>query len=507
MLFNSLEYLFFLPLVFIIYWSLKNNVKYQNIFLLFSSYFFYSLWDYRFLLLILISSITDFTLGKLIYLKKEKLLKKKFLFLSIFINIGILFLFKYYNFFIDSFVEIFNYLNININIHSLNLILPVGISFYTFQTLSYTLDIYNNKIKPSDSIINFFTFVAFFPQLVAGPIEKASRLLPQINQRRVFNYNQTVDGLRQILWGLFKKVVIADNCALFVNAIFDDPLSHNGLLLIVGVILFSFQIYGDFSGYSDIAIGTSKLFGITLMQNFANPYFSRNISEFWRRWHISLSSWFRDYLYIPLGGSRVLKIIQIRNILIIFTISGLWHGANWTFIFWGLLHATFYIHELIMNTNRKYLQPIIRNNLLIPSFFDLINILKTFIIISFAWLFFRSPSIDYSFKFIEHIIVYISYYFQYFFINNSHNDSLSFFTSLMSLQIDFAANSNALDNIVIIFKYILIMISVEWINNDKEYAFKKMPSNIILRYSLYIITSLLILEYFYGNISFIYFQF
>jgi D-alanyl-lipoteichoic acid acyltransferase DltB (MBOAT superfamily) len=341
MSFNSIDFAIFLPIVFVLYWFVMNRrIWLQNGLLLIASYIFYGWWDWRFLTLIIFSTIVDFWVG--IGLEKENKSRKRkiLLWISILVNIGFLGFFKYYNFFLENFISAFSFFGAEFSIRSLNIILPVGISFYTFQTLSYTIDVYKRRVKPTHDFVAFSTYVSFFPQLVAGPIERASNLLPQFYSSRKFVYQEATDGLRQILWGLFKKVVIADNCAPYVNQIFSNPSDFSGSTLILGAFFFAFQIYGDFSGYSDIAIGTSRLFGFNLMQNFNFPYFSRDIAEFWRRWHISLSTWFRDYVYIPLGGSRVSVSKSIRNTFIIFIISGFWHGANWTFIFWGLLNAT-----------------------------------------------------------------------------------------------------------------------------------------------------------------------
>jgi len=363
MLFNSIEFLLFLPIVFLIYWSLSKKVILQNTFLLVASYFFYGLWDYRFLSLIIISSLVDYLIGIQLSNNKSKKARKALLAISLIVNLGLLIVFKYYNFFIESFVDLCQVYGYEPHTTTLNIVLPVGISFYTFQTLSYTIDIYRNKLEPSKNIITFFTYVAFFPQLVAGPIERAINLLPQIEKKRVFDYLKAKSGLRQILWGLFKKVAIADSCALLVDPIFSDYTEFSTIGLILGALLFAIQIYCDFSGYSDIAIGVAKLLGIEIMLNFNYPYFSRDIAEFWRRWHISLSTWFRDYVYIPLGGSRVSKALQIRNIFAIFLISGFWHGANWTFIFWGLIHALCYIPLLFLKKNRKNLDVVAQNSL------------------------------------------------------------------------------------------------------------------------------------------------
>lgn len=392
MLFNSFDFLLFLPIVFTAYWSLNKNLKLQNLLLLLSSYIFYGWWDYRFLGLILISTLIDYTIG----LKLPGAIghrKKLLLLFSIICNLGILGFFKYYNFFIDSWINLlagFGYETESI--WTLNIILPVGISFYTFQTMSYTIDIYRNNLKPTRDFVSFASFVAFFPQLVAGPIERATNLLPQILKQRNFNKIQIFQGLRLILWGLFKKVVIADSLAPEVDRIFMNFQDHGGGTLWLGVIYFGFQIYCDFSGYSDIAIGTAKLFGIELMSNFIFPYFSRNIGEFWRRWHISLSTWFRDYLYIPLGGSRITKWKSLRNIFIIFLVSGFWHGANWTFIAWGGFHAFLFLPSFLTKSNRNYRGKIVHNQKL-PNIKTTFYICKTFLLVSVGWVFFRSENL------------------------------------------------------------------------------------------------------------------
>jgi len=403
MLFNSIEYLIFIFIFFITYWFVVNrNLKFQNLLILLSSYIFYGWWDYRFLSLIFLSTIVDYFIGINIPKSSSAFKRKILLFSSLFFNLSLLGFFKYYNFFIDSWIDLFNLLGYEIkSIWTLNIILPVGISFYTFQTLSYTIDIYKNKLKPTKDFILFASFVSFFPQLVAGPIERATNLLPQILKKRQFKFQQAVQGLRLIVWGMFKKVVIADTLAPHVDDIFNNYQDFDGGILFIGAIYFAFQIYCDFSGYSDIAIGTAKLLGIELMSNFKFPYFSRNIAEFWRRWHISLSTWFRDYLYIPLGGSKDGRWKSLRNIYIIFIVSGFWHGANWTFIAWGLIHASFYLPSFLLKTNRKYVSSIIAEKTLIPSAKESFEVIITFFLVTIAWVFFRSPSLIDSFQYIE----------------------------------------------------------------------------------------------------------
>ncbi|MCW1147833.1 MBOAT family O-acyltransferase [Flavobacterium lacisediminis] len=399
MLFNSIEFLLFLPTVFFLYWFVfKNQLRAQNVLLLVASYIFYGWWDWRFLSLIIASTFLDYfiaiQLGKTSISKKRKLL----LGISLVGNLGMLGFFKYYNFFVASWIEAWSSVGITMEASTLNVILPVGISFYTFQTLSYTIDVYRKEMKPTKSFIDFAAFVTFFPQLVAGPIERASHLLPQFYKNRTFEYQNAVDGVKLIIWGMFKKVVVADNCAFFVNKIFENPEVYSSGELFFGMVFFAFQIYGDFSGYSDIAIGLSKLFGFDLMVNFKFPYFSRDIAEFWRRWHISLSTWFRDYIYIPLGGSKGSQGFQIRNVMIIFLVSGFWHGANWTYVVWGLFHALMFLPLLLFNVNRSHL--ITKSY----GWLDFAKIGVTFLVVCIGWVFFRADSIADAFQYLAHML-------------------------------------------------------------------------------------------------------
>lgn len=482
MLFNSIEFAIFLPIVFVLYWFVLNrNLKIQNFLVLAASYLFYGWWDWRFLSLIIFSSFVDYFVG--IGLDKSENPKKRkiLLFTSIFVNIGFLGVFKYFNFFIDNFVEAFSVLGFQIHKTTLSIVLPVGISFYTFQTLSYSIDVYRKKLKPTKDIIAFLAFVSFFPQLVAGPIERASNLLPQFYKKRNFDYSQAVDGLRQILWGLFKKVVIADNCAVYVNDIFANYTDYSGATLILGGIFFAFQIYGDFSGYSDIAIGTARLFGFNLMQNFAFPYFSRDIAEFWRRWHISLSTWFRDYLYIPLGGSRGGTGMKIRNTFVIFIVSGFWHGANWTFIFWGALNALYFLPLMLFNKNRKNTDTVAENRV-IPNLKELFQIGITFFLTVIAWIFFRAENVWVAFDYIKKI-------FSNFFIHL--RQPLVYLNKLTTLLI-------------------IVLILVEWFQRNKKHGLEflnlKIPK--IGRWCIYLVL-IIIIMYFKqpGQQQFIYFQF
>lgn len=412
MLFNSLEYFIFLPIIFMLYWGVfKKHLKKQNILLLIASYVFYGMWDWRFLSLILLSTIVDYFVALKINALEHQTKRKLWLSVSVFFNLGLLGFFKYYNFFVDSWVDLISMFGYQMqSTWTLKVILPVGISFYTFQTMSYSFDVYYKKLKPTRDFLSFAAFVSFFPQLVAGPIERASNLLHQITNKRTFNYKQSVSGLKLILWGLFKKIVIADAFGPLVDDIFTNYNSYPSSILILGAVFFSFQIYGDFSGYSDIAIGTAKLFGIELMSNFKFPYFSRNIGEFWRRWHISLSSWFQAYIYVPLGGSRQGKYKTIINVFIVFLISGFWHGANWTFIFWGMLHAIIFIPLLLLGRNSKYKNSNLAEHSKLPSLKEFFSVLFVFSIVTFCWVFFRSESITDAFAYIGRIFSDFSYY-------------------------------------------------------------------------------------------------
>ncbi|HEX8269226.1 MAG TPA: MBOAT family O-acyltransferase [Flavobacterium sp.] len=400
MLFNSINFAIFLPIVFILYWFVTNkSMKLQNILLLVSSYFFYACWDWRFLFLLVFSTVLDYYTGIRMQDAQSKAMKKFWFWLSISVNLGFFGVFKYYNFFADSFADAIANFGMHVNPWTLRVILPVGISFYTFHGLSYVIDIYKDRIKAERNFVDYSVFVSFFPLLVAGPIERATHLLPQIQKKRTFDYARAVDGLRQILWGLFKKVVIADQCAEFANQIFNNSADQSGSTLLLGALFFTFQIYGDFSGYSDIALGTARLFGIELLRNFAFPYFSRDIAEFWRRWHISLSTWFRDYLYIPLGGSKGGMWMKVRNTFIIFLVSGFWHGANWTFIIWGFLNALYIMPSIIFNTNRNNLD-IVAQGRLLPTAREVFQMLTTFSLTVFAWIFFRAQSVSHAFEYI-----------------------------------------------------------------------------------------------------------
>ncbi len=478
MLFNSLDFAVFLPIVFVLYWFLVNkHLRSQNLLIAVASFVFYGWWDWRFLSLILFSTVVDYTIGLRLSNEESPGKRRLLLWISIVINLGFLGFFKYYNFFLDNFIQAFSLFGQKIEAGTLNIILPVGISFYTFQTLSYTIDVYRKKLSPTKDFVAFAAFVSFFPQLVAGPIERATNLLPQFYTRRSFNYANAVNGLRQILWGLFKKVVIADNCAEYANMIFNNSAEHSGSTLLVGAVFFTFQIYGDFSGYSDIAIGTSRLFGFNLMQNFAFPYFSRDIAEFWRRWHISLSTWFRDYLYIPLGGSRGGLWMKIRNTFIIFLVSGFWHGANWTFMVWGALNAIYFLPLLLAKKNRQNLE-IIAQGKYFPNLRDGASMLGTFILTVFAWIFFRAENLSHAFDYISEIV----------------SPSLLTVPEIMP-------------------KTILLLISVflviEWLGRDGQYAINRLSllKTRPARWSFYLTICFLIFLFQGKQQEFIYFQF
>lgn len=413
MLFNSLDFFIFLPSVFLLYWFvLKKNLRVQNILLLASSYVFYGWWDFRFLALIFISTLVDFFVGLALTNEENQKQRKLLVAISLTVNLGMLGFFKYYNFFIESWIDVWAALGVEMHASSLQIILPIGISFYTFQTLSYTFDIYRKKLQPTRNFINFAAFVAFFPQLIAGPIERATNLLPQFSVKRSFNYERAISGIHLILWGLFKKIVIANTCARYVNTIFDNYQDMNTMTLLLGVVYFSFQIYGDFSGYTDIATGTARLFGFELSRNFNHPYFSRDIAEYWRRWHITLFSWFRDYIYIPLGGSRGSKANQIRNVFIIFFIGGLWHGASWNMILYSLLHAVFFLPLLLKKRNRNNLDQVAKNTVL-PSLKEFLQIVVTFSLITLARVLFRAESIPIALGYYKRIFINFNFEIQH----------------------------------------------------------------------------------------------
>ena len=478
MLFNSVEFALFLPVVFLLYWFVFNrNLKLQNLFIVVASYVFYGWWDWRFLCLIAFTSICSFGAGILIDKYRDTPKRAKAVnVINIVVNLSILGIFKYYDFFAASFADAF--LGGRTERLLLNVILPVGISFYTFQALSYSIDVWRGKIEPTKDVIQFFAYVSFFPQLVAGPIERATNLLPQFAKPRAFDYETGVDGLRQILWGLFKKMVVADNCAVYVDHVFSSYQSQSGSTLLLAAIFFAFQIYGDFSGYSDIAIGTAKLFGIKLMRNFNVPYFSRDIAEFWRRWHISLTTWFRDYVYIPMGGSRCSKAKIIRNTFVIFLVSGLWHGANWTFIAWGAYHALLFLPLILSGKNRRYRDTIAEGKLL-PSIKEAGQMFLTFMLVVIGWIIFRAESIGIAWDYLRHILS----------------------NGLFTIPAILIGTKKCMF-------FAFLMLLVEWCYRSKDHAlsFSRRCPAIVSCIALYALI-LIILEFSAHSQSFIYFQF
>ena len=507
MLFNSLEFLTFLPIVFLLYWFVfdyamrgcKRQLLWQNLLIVVASYIFYGWWDWRFLVLIAITTVLSFLSGIGIEKAPTQKGKKAVMIANIAVNLGILGVYKYYDFFATQFAELFG---IESDFLLLHLILPVGISFYTFQALSYSIDVYRKQIEPTHDIVAFTAFLSFFPQLVAGPIERATNLLPQFQKKRIFDYAQAVDGMRQILWGLFKKIVVADNCATYVDQVFGDISGQSGSTLVLAAVLFTFQIYGDFSGYSDIAIGTAKLFGIKLMRNFNVPYFSRDIAEFWRRWHISLTTWFRDYVYIPLGGSRpdtsrlsplasrfspsaYTKCIAVRNTFIIFLLSGFWHGANWTFVLWGAYHALLFVPLLLMGKNRCYRDTVATTTLpdstiktkWLPTIKEASQMLLTFALAVFGWIIFRADSIGQVWEYIAGICS----------------------SSLISMP--------NIGGISALIMNIALLIIVEWLMRDRSHGLDMRMLHPVLRYGIYAILLFILFAFSGHTVNFIYFQF
>ncbi len=481
MLFNSLPFLLFLPITFILYWYLfKNKLKFQNYFLLLASYIFYGWWSWKFLILLFISTLLDYFYGFGVASSSKKK-SKIFLTLSIINNLGILGLFKYYNFFINEFNNLLSLFSIHSSLLLLNIALPVGISFYTFHGMSYVFDIYRKDREPVRNFSHYAVFVSFFPLLVAGPIERANHLLPQIQKERKFSYLQAIQGFRLILWGLFKKVVIADSISGTVDQIINNFEIYNSTTLIIGAIGFTFQIYCDFSGYTDIALGVAKLFGFELLSNFKFPLFSRDIGEYWSRWHISLSSWFRDYLYYPLGGFSKGKFVAVRNTVIIFLVSGFWHGASWNFIIWGAIHAVGFIPIIFLNSNRTNVELIVSHNKKFPNYKEIIQMLVTFHYITFALIFFRITNLNLAIQFaLKPIIIIIN------------SPKLFFQSPTIGYEI---------------FKYIIPLIILDWYLRRDERSLK-VPNNIYIRRISYLIIAMLIFIHFDSTPnSFIYFQF
>ena len=478
MLFNSMEFMFFLPIVFIFYWLIRKR-SWQNTLIVIFSYIFYGWWNWRFLLLIAFTSICSYFSGLLIEkFRGYKSIEKTICISNIVINLSILGVFKYLNFFVDNIKVLFDVAGYELDWVTIKIILPVGISFYTFQALSYTIDVYRGKIRATSDVIVFCAYISFFPQLVAGPIERATNLLPQFQKYRQFDYTKSVDGMRQMLWGFLKKLVVADNCAAIVNDYWGDP-SLSGLMVLLLGILFTFQIYFDFSGYSDIAIGCARLFGIKLTKNFSYPYFSRNISEFWRRWHISLMTWFRDYIYVPLGGSHCSTYKTMRNTLIVFFLSGLWHGANWTFVVWGLYHGSLIIIFTLLGF-KKLPTTTVAEGRLIPSFKEAIQMCLTFVLVIWGWIIFRAENLHQ----ISEII--------HTFIDNSFLGD-GFIDGKKCVVMGFA------------------LLFIEWLQKDKEHAMQieslRLFRSRSTRWALYYLIAMIILISQGSSQTFIYFQF
>ena len=477
MLFNSLEFAIFLPIVFLLYWfAFGKNLKLQNLFIVVASYVFYGWWDWRFLVLLAFTSLFSYVCGILI--EKYRNTPRKAMtvnVLNIVVNLLILGVFKYYDFFVTSFADAF--LGGKTEGLLLKVILPVGISFYTFKALSYSIDVYRGKLEPTHDIVQYFAYVGFFPQLLAGPIERAANLLPQLAKPRTFEYEMGADGMRQILWGLFKKMVIADNCAVYVDRIFSTYQTQSGSTLLLAAIFFAFQIYGDFSGYSDMAIGVGKLFGFKTMRNFNFPYFSRDIAEFWRRWHISLTTWFRDYVYIPLGGSRCSKAKIVRNTFVIFLVSGLWHGANWTFIAWGAFHAVLFLPLILIGKNRKYRDTVAEGRIL-PTLKEVGQMLLTFFLATIGWIIFRADTIGQAWDYMRGIC------------------SASLFSRPDASGVTGFSFA------------ICVMLLVEWLMRDKEHGLDLSGVKTgVVRYVAYL--AVLFMTFAFGGhaVNFIYFQF
>jgi D-alanyl-lipoteichoic acid acyltransferase DltB (MBOAT superfamily) len=486
MIFNSFEYLLFFPIVFAIYWGLLSNSRpLQNSFLLIASYFFYGFWSVGFAGLLILSTLIDYLYGFGVN-SKSKTKSKIFLWLSIVNNLGILGLFKYYNFFVVEFQTLFETFGITLSIETLNIVLPIGISFYTFHGMSYVIDIYRRERKPVKNFIDYSLFVSFFPLLVAGPIERANHLLPQIQKNRVFNYSKAVEGCRLIIWGLFKKIVIADNCAYFANNILNNYHEHSGSSLFVGIVFFTIQIYADFSGYSDMASGSAKLLGFDLLTNFRFPYFSRNLAEFWKRWHISLSSWFRDYLYIPLGGSKKGLTRTLINTFIIFIVSGFWHGASWNFIIWGMIHALGFIPGLYKKANDKQISPVVAFGRILPSSKEMMQILGTLLFVMFGWLFFRITNLNDAFAILSKIVS----------------------TSLFNTPHFWSENADLLKLAHLLF-FTIFCFGCEWWSRqtDSSVFFMNRIKSKFLRYILYIGLIFLCVGFKGENVEFIYFAF
>ena len=480
MLFNSLEFLIFLPIVFLLYWFVFRGRRWQNLLVVVASYVFYGWWDWRFLLLIALTSLCSFGSGLLLeHYEGQRRKQKAVSAANIVLNLGILGVFKYYNFFIENLNALCGTIGWHLDWATMNIILPVGISFYTFQALSYTIDVYQKKLPATHDIVEFFAYISFFPQLVAGPIERATNLLPQFQRQRHFDYAKAVDGMRQMLWGFLKKMVVADNCATVVNDYYGQYSELPGATLLLLGILFTIQVYCDFSGYSDIAIGCARLFGFNLMRNFNTPFFSRSVPEFWRRWHISLTSWFRDYVFFPLGGSRCSRWKTIRNVYIVWGISGLWHGANWTFVCWGLIHATLLVAYTLLGINTKYNHEVAYGRYL-PSIKETLQMALTFLLFAVSMIIFRAENMT---------------------------QAVGYLTAMVTNQFFDATMLQGKQPLC----FALLLLSVEWLQRDKQHALQftdiKPFKYRFVRWSVYYVILLVIFKYAGSSQTFVYFQF
>ena len=490
MLFNSIEFLFFLPIVFLLYWFVFRSYRWQNLLIVLASYVFYGWWDWRFLLLIALTSFCSFLSGVGLeryegHRSRQKLISAS----NIILNLSILGVFKYYNFFVESFSVLFSAMGVQLDWVTLNIVLPVGISFYTFQALSYTIDVYQHKLRATHDVVAFFAYISFFPQLVAGPIERATHLLPQFQGKRSFEYDKAVDGCRQMLWGFFKKMVIADNCGSIVTQIWGSYGHQPGFILFCGAILFTIQIYCDFSGYSDIAIGCARLFGFDLMKNFDYPHLARSIPEFWRRWHISLTTWFRDYVYFPLGGSRCSQWRAVRNVLLVWAVSGLWHGANWTFVCWGLYHGILLAIYNVLGINTKY-QHIVAYGKWLPSVKEVFQVTSTFLLVAIGLVIFRAETLT---------------------------DAIGYLSGMCSASLfDMAASMEFLQGqmlqLYILIPGILLLFTSEWFSRQRVYPLQFAPGGFVsrhavVRYSIYVCFLIMIFGLSMSKTEFIYFRF
>ena len=485
MLLNSIEFLFFLPIVFLVYWGIGYarindalKLRLQNVALLLASYAFYAWWDWRFLGLLVGMSLISWCCGYLINCSQytSHFINAKCLMITnVVLDLGVLALFKYYNFFIGSFADLFGLQN---SIHSMKIVLPLGISFFTFQAIAYVVDVYKRKIEPTN-LVDCLLYIGFFPKLLAGPIERPTNLIPQIQKSRVFEYDLAVDGCRQMLWGLFKKIVVADNCAIYVDQVWSTYDTQSGSNLLLAAILYSIQIYGDFSGYSDMAIGTAKLLGFRFRDNFLFPYFSRNMNEFWRRWHISLNTWFVDYLYIPLGGSRDGKWHTIRNIMIVFLLSGLWHGADWSFVAWGAYHGLLLVLLILLNQNTKY-EHVVAYDRLYPNLKEFGQMLLVFALATFGWMMFRADNMS---QFIDYT---------------------ARMCSADMLSIPCLINR---DYYLPVALWITILFVVEWMMRNKKHGMDMATLPAYVRYMIYLMMVFIIGVFGGQTTNYIYFQF